>query len=269
MAKVEKILQALKALQNLNYNHERNLMKKLIATSLLLTSLNAYANISSTVTVASNYIWRGLSFSTTNAAAPAAQGLPVLQGTMDYTHSSGFAFGTFVGNSDSTNLTTGTAERDTETDLNASYTYKISDEMTTGLYAFWYNYLNNPDNNSMEYIAFLTWNSVRLDVSHMPKYFGVESANTYAKLGVRHNLTEKFGVLAHVGMSSFEKEVKVLTKNYSDHRVGLFYAATPFTVEVAYTNTDRKTYASEADFNASKEVEMKDKAVTLSISAAL
>lgn len=55
----------------------------------------------------------------------------------------------------------------------------------------------------------------------MPKYFGIESANTYAKLGVRHNLTEKFGVLAHVGMSSFEKEVKVLTKNYSDHRVGL------------------------------------------------
>lgn len=245
-------------------------MKKLIATSLLFTSLNAYANISSTVTVASNYIWRGISFSTTNATAPAAKGFPVIQGTMDYTHSSGLAFGTFVGNSDSTNFqNNGTVERDTETDLNASYTYKISDEMTTGLYAFWYNYLNNPDNNSMEYIAFLTWNSLRLDVSHMPKYFGIESANTYAKLSARHSLTEKFGVLAHVGMSTFEKEVKVLTKGYTDHRIGLFYAAAPFTVEVAYTNTDRKTFGSEADYNASIETEAKDKAVTLSISAAL
>lgn len=245
-------------------------MKKLIAASLLFTSLNSYANISSTVTVASNYIWRGLSFSTTNAAAPAAQGFPVLQGTVDYSHSSGFAFGTFVGNSDSTNFqNNGTVERDTETDLNASYTYKISDEMTTGLYAFWYNYLNNPDNNSMEYIGFLTWNSLRLDISHMPKYFGIESANNYAKLSVRHNLTEKFGVLAHVGLSSFEKEVEVLTKSYTDHRLGLFYSAAPFTVEIAYTNTDRKTYASKADYEASNATEAKDKAVTLSLSAAL
>lgn len=243
-------------------------MKKLIAVAVLFAGLNAFANISSTATIASNYIWRGLSFSTGNASASASTGLPVMQGTIDYAHTSGLAIGAFVGNSDSTNLSTGLVERDTETDLNASYTHKLSEEINAGIYAFWYNYLNNPDNNSMEYLAFVTLNKLRLDISHMPKYFGLDSANNYIKLGIRENLTEKFGVLAHIGFSSFEKEVEVLTKSYSEHRLGVFYLAAPFTVEIAYTNTGRKTYASKTAYQSSTTTDAKDRAVTLALSAA-
>lgn len=233
-------------------------MKKFIVSSLVFLSIGAEANVSSTLTVASNYIWRGLSFSS-GGAAKAATGGAVVQGTFDYTHSSGFAAGTFVGNSDSYNFATATTERDTETDLNVSYTYKMSEASSVGLYAFWYNYLNNPSNNSNEYNAFVTWNSLRFDVAYMPNFFGTESANTYVKLSARHNLAEKFGVVAHVASSSFAEETKVGFKNYMDHRAGLFYSAQPFTVEAAYTNTDRKDL-NDAEFN--------DKAVTLSATAA-
>lgn len=232
-------------------------MKKLLAVSTLFFGLSAQADFSSTVTLASNYIWRGVSFS--SLAGNAAKGAPVIQGTIDYAHSSGFGLGTFIGNVDSYDFDSATTIRDTETDFNGSFIYKISDSMTTGVYAFWYNYLTNPSNNTMEYNAFFSWGSFRLDYSYIPKYFGFESSNNYVRLGFRQNLTEKFGVLAHVGHSTFEDEKKSDIKNYTDHRAGIYVSAAPFTVELAYSNTDRKSFAG---------VEAKDKAMTVSVIAA-
>lgn len=232
-------------------------MKKIIVSLLILAGAVAEANYSSTLTVSSNYIYRGLSFST-NGLPNASSGGPVIQGTIDYTHSSGFALGTFVGNSDTYNFDTRAVERDTETDFNASYTYKVSDDMNTGLYAFWYNYLYNPSNNCMEFNAFLTWQSLRLDVSHIPNFFGTETSNNYIKLSARQLLDEKIGVFAHIGSSSFQDDTKPEYKNYIDHRVGLYYVGQLFTVDIAYSNTDRKKL-NDVPFN--------DKAMTLSATA--
>jgi hypothetical protein len=66
------------------------------------------------------------------------------------------------------------------------------------------------------------------------------------------------GLIAHIGSSSFDDENKVGYKNYLDHRLGIYYTATPFTVETAYSDTDRK------DLNEQK---LNDKAVTISLSA--
>lgn len=234
-------------------------MKKICVIAVLLLSAKAQADFSSTVTVASNYIWRGLSFSSTGAPE-AAKGAPIIQGSMDYAHSSGWALNTFVGNSDSYNFDTTSFEKDTEAELDLTYSYKISDDVTAGLAFYWFNYLVNPSNNSVDYEAYISWKFLRFDASYMPNYFGTESTDTYFKLGLRQNVTEKFGVLAHIGASHFGDDKKVGFKDYVDHRVGLFYSAAPYTIETAYTNTDRK------DLN---DVKQKDQAVTLSIAVTL
>lgn len=77
-------------------------MKKLVIAMLLMVSSYAQAQTSATVTAASNYIWRGISFS--SLGADASKGAPVIQGSFDYAHSSGFGAGLFVGGADTTNL---------------------------------------------------------------------------------------------------------------------------------------------------------------------
>lgn len=233
-------------------------MKKSIAIVILFFCINSNASVSSSVTLASNYIWRGLSFS--SGGQDAAKGLPVVQGAMGYAHSSGFGINTFVGNVDTYNFDTPGFEKDTEAELNASYTYNLSDEVSVGLYILWFNYISNNSNNSMDYEAFFSWKSLRFDVSYMPNYFGTDSADTYLKLSGSHALTEKLGVLAHIGYSDFADNDKVGAKDYLDYRVGIYYSVAPFILETAFTNTDRKDLLGE---------NFKDQAFTMSLNIAL
>lgn len=232
-------------------------MKKILFAGLLLISASAYADYSSTLTVASNYIWRGLSFSA-GGAPDAASGSPVLQGSIDYNHSSGFGLSFFTGNTDTYNFSTSTVEKDTEAEINGTYTYNLSEDVSLGLHLFWFNYLRNSSNNSIDYGGFLRWKMVRLDFSYIPDYFGTKSSDTYVRLTGTHQLSEKLGVIGHVGSTSFDAENKVGYKNYLDYRLGVFYTATPFTVETAFSDTNRKDLADK---------EQNDKAVTISLSA--
>lgn len=215
--------------------------KFLIFLGLTVMSFSAYAEFSSTVTISSNYIWRGQSFSL-GGDGEAASGKPVLQGTIDYAHSSGFGVGIFTGNSDSTDFSGGgaTVVSDTETDININYSYEFNDKVSAGVYAFWYNYIKNPSNNCMEYIAYLSYDYLKLEYSFMPSFFGVESSSHYYKLSFRKNIDEKFGFLAHAGRTSFEDKDLIGYQDYLDYRAGFFFEAKPMTVEIAYTDTDRK-----------------------------
>lgn len=232
-------------------------MRKFLLASFLLVSAPAYADYSSTLTMASNYVWRGLSFST-GGAPDAASGSPVLQGSFDYTHTSGFGLSLFAGNTDTYNYSSSTVEKDTEAEINGTYTYNLNDDMSLGLHLFWFNYLRNSSNNSVDYGGFFRWKMLRLDFSYIPDYFGTESSDTYVRLTGTYQLSEKMGLIAHLGSSTFGDKNKVGYSNYLDHRLGVFYTVAPFTVETAYSDTDRK------DLNDQK---LNDKAVTFSLSA--
>lgn len=231
-------------------------MKKLILLGLTFVSFSAHADFSSTVTAASNYIWRGQSFSLSGVGTEASEGSPVIQGTIDYAHSSGLGIGVFAGNSDSTDFSgnTATVVADTETDININYSYQFNDKVTAGAYAFWYNYIKNPSNNSMEYIIYVTYDFLRLDITHMPTFFGIESSSNYYKLSYKQKLDEKFGILAHYGRTTFEDTDLIGYKDYADYRAGFFFEAKPMTVEIAYTDTDRKDLSDK---------ELNDRAVTI------
>lgn len=230
-------------------------MKKILILGAMLFSLTAQADFSSTVTAASNYIWRGQSFSS-GGAPNASSGKPVIQGTIDYSHSSGFGIGVFAGNSDSTEFTNNSATvvSDTETDIHILYNHDFNENLKAGADIFWYNYLNNPSNNCLEYILYVAYDFLRLDVTHMPSFFGVESTSNYYKLSLRKNIEEKFGVVAHYAYSTFESTQLIGYKDYADYRAGVFFEAKPMTVEIAYTDTNRKDLASK---------KINDKAVTI------
>jgi len=232
-------------------------VRKLLLVCLLSVSAPAFAEYSSTLTMTSNYIWRGLSFSS-GGAPDAASGSPVLQGSFDYAHSSGFGLSLFAGNTDTYNFSTSTVEKDTEAEINGTYTYNLNDEVSMGLHLFWFNYLRNSSNNSVDYGGFLRWKMIRFDFSYIPDYFGTESSDTYVRLTGTHQLSEKMGLIAHLGSSSFGNESKVGYKNYLDHRLGVYYTVAPFTVETAYSDTDRKDLTNQ---------KLNDKAVTISLSA--
>lgn len=235
-------------------------MKSYLALVLVLVGMQAHAEVSSTLTLATNYIWRGMSF-TNSGVTEASKGAPAVQGTMDYSHASGFGLSAFVSNTDSTNFDNGTAiEKDTEADISATYSQALSEDVTVGLGGTWISYVSNPSNNSFDYNGFVSWRFLRLEASYIPKFFGIESSDTYFKLSARHNLTENFGVLGHVGSSSFGDNAKIGFKSYNDYRAGLFLSSGPYNVETAFTSTNRK------DLN---DKEQKDKAVTFSLVMAI
>jgi uncharacterized protein (TIGR02001 family) len=236
-------------------------VKKLFIATMLMVSANAYAETSATVTAASNYIWRGLSFSTNGATTVASQGQAVVQGSFDYSHSSGFAASLFAGAADTTRLIDGSAngatvERDNEFDPTLSYTYAITEDLKVIGAVTRYSYMKNSDNNSTDIQLAFAWRAFRLDGSFMDKYFGAESTDTYVRLSMREPITEKVTFIAAVGNSSFEKEEKVGFKSYTDWRAGLAYNVGSTVVEAAFTDTNRKDLA---------DVEQKDEAVTMSI----
>lgn len=231
------------------------MVKSFLLFALICLSVSAQADFSSTVTLSSNYIWRGQSFSTGGVSTEASSGGPVIQGAIDYVHASGVGLGLFTGNSDSTTFgATPVVVRDTETDINLNYKFQFSDEMSIGGYAFWYNYLKNPSNNSMEYLVYLAYGDFRVDGSYMPTFFGIDSSSTYFKLSYRKKVEEKFGVLAHVGRSIFGDKDLLGYKDYLDYRAGFFFEVKPLTVDIAYTDTDR------ADLSGNR---FKDQAVAI------
>lgn len=231
-------------------------MKKFLLGTLLLVSTNVYAQTSATVIAASNYIWRGLSFST-NGAAEVAKGLPVIQGSFDYAHSSGLGLSLFVGSSDTTNdFTALTVERDSEFSPTVSYTYAMTEDFKVIGAVTQYTYVKNSNNNAIDYQLSFAWKTIRLDGAYMNKYLGTESSDTYVRLSMRQPLDEKLGLVLAVGNSSFSKEAKVGFKNYTDYKAGLFFNAGPAVIEAAYTDTNRKDMADK---------DLKDEAATFSV----
>lgn len=235
-------------------------MKKFLVATLLMVSTNVYAQTSATVTAASNYIWRGLSFS--SLGLEAAKGAPVIQGSFDYAHSSGLGLSMFVGGSDTTNfdLSTPTSvvvERDNEFDPTVSYTYAITEDFKVIAAVTGYLYVKNSSNNSTDYQLSFAWKQFRLDGSYMDNYFGTKSSDTYVRLSMRQPVDEKLGFVLAVGSSTFGDDKKVGFKNYVDYKAGLSYTMGTTVAEAAYTATDR-----DEDYLGNK---LNDKAATISI----
>lgn len=191
-------------------------MKRTLAL-LAFLPFNALAGTSATVTAASNYIWRGVSFSNDQ---------PAIQGSIDYASEIGISAGVWASNSITyrDSAQGGTSVMDSEADVYGTYTHTIGDVGISAT-AFWYNYVKEPRNNALEYILGVAFKQFKFELAYLPKYFAGDSTSTYAKVSVRQPVDEKLSVVAHVGNQDFSNETNAGYKKYIDYKLGAVYSA--------------------------------------------
>lgn len=199
---------------------------------------------SATIYLASNYIFRGQT-QTQNRAA--------IQGSFDVTHASGLGVGGFVSNVDIAFEATPTK---TEADTYVTYNKTLGDH-GFGAMAIWYNYVETPHWNAMEYSLYYRYSFAKLDAMWMPNYFGYDTESFYTRLSLNIPVTAKNGILLSAGHTSFDDDAKVSMKDYQDFKLGVTHTADQFNVEFSFTDTERKNTA---------DVKQKDRALTVILS---
>ncbi len=183
---------------------------------------------SATVVLASDYIYRGLS---------QTFGRPTAQGSLDFTHNSGFGLGFFASN---INLGTdsslpGQSEADAYLDWNRDF-----ETLKVGAMILSSNYVGLAATDSLEYSVFVGWKILKFDFAFMPKYFGVDSTSTYFRLTASVPLQPKDTVILAVGRSHFSDQEKVGFTSYSDFKAGINHTVDGWGTELDWTGTDRK-----------------------------
>lgn len=213
-------------------------------------------SLTSTVTGANNYIYRGMSYS--SQGNQSGQGSPVLQGSLDYMRDDGLAASVFTGNSDTLNFDKGVFERDTELDVFLMYAKPLGD-VTLGVGLNWYTYSTNDSNNFRDTNLNISYKALRLDHNFTDNFSGTGIAFTYTKLQFKPMLTDKVYFVSHLGYCEFADGKAVSTNAYPDYRLGVGHIADGFTKEVSYTNTIGHKDPNEL-------YQYKDQAITLMLS---
>lgn len=235
-------------------------MKYLFLVLLLTSTASQAESLSATVYGASNYIYRGVSFSSNNQPY-ASQGQPVLQGSLDYLGDQGLSASLFTGNVDSFNKDTLSFEKDQEVDVFLSYIKPWSEDLVTSVGVNRFQFLKNSTSSMNEVAASVSYKIVKLDVSHSPNYSNIDSSLTYSKISSKIPLTNNFLALAHVGYSAFSQGPLVDSDlNYLDYRLGVGIVDKDFSLEISYTNTLNRKDAF------SRQVENKDQAMSINFS---
>ena len=209
------------------------------------SALNPHAGLTSsaTVTIASSYIYRGISQSS---------GRPVVQGSLDLSHASGFGLGVFGSNIDLGGPgEPSSAELDAYLDFNSdlqSFKYGFMLNST--------NFIDRPTYNSFELSGYLSFQFLKLDVSYMPRYFGGDSSSLYSRLTGTLPMTSKDALLLACGYSAFDHVTTVGFHNYFDFKAGINHTVDQWGAEIDWTSTNRKNLEGGG---------MKDQAVSFSL----
>lgn len=227
-------------------------MKKLVVIGLMALSASpAFAKVSSKVTAASDFIWRGLDI--TNSA-------PAVQGGINYLHDSGFSAGIWASNQ---TLITGVATDQTAGTAGylfnpyVAYGKDFGDINVSGMLVY-YNFSPGASHaNSLEAVVSAAMHGAKLSLNYMPNYFGTQSSDLYANLSYKLDLDKDFGILAAVGYTSYSDESKVVAatvtggyaalSSYMDWKLALQHASSDgVTVELGYTdmNGQLQSYAT-------------------------
>ena len=244
-------------------------MKKLVLGSFLLMSSTAFgAGASGYAKLASNYIWRGLSFSENN---------PAIQLSTNYEHDSGIygnLFGSNLKFAEST-LYEGYSTR--EMDLTLGYKKTLGD-VVANVFVNRYEFIDRSEISAFEYSTYLTYKNLTFEYSYMPDWFGYNSISHYLRLGGYYDLDSKYTVIAGVGRNEQSKTKRtqdaggtwsgVGFTSYFDYYLGLqIKESGGFIYEFLYTNTNRDTisYDSADPADDGKYTRADDQSLTVSL----
>lgn len=221
-----------------------NLSKALMAAGLMTAAAAAHAGVTGNVAFTTDYLFRGVSQSSNNAA---------VQGTLSYAHDSGF-YATAWGSS----IASGAGGLELDTLL--GYAGK-SGEVGYDVGVMRYNYPGLNDNTSgqvnsddlvtpvdadyNEIYASVSYVGAKLGVNYSPDYFLESDEFLYVYLDYAKEVSG-IGLFAHVGMNMFDSELKMnqalfttgTDDGYMDYKVAVSKALEGVTFELAYMGSD-------------------------------
>lgn len=176
--------------------------------------------LTAAIIIASSNVFRGI---------PASDNRTIISGGFDYVNS-GLTGGFYFTNSPLPSTSVATPYLGwnfNRIDWSAGVNFKL------------YSYAKNHGIDSFESKAKISFRSTTFEISHIPKFFGVETEHVYSNLSTRLGIGNKLLVTSWVGYSSFSNEVARTCRSYFDYKVGLAYASSEFNIELAYTDTNR------------------------------
>lgn len=173
--------------------------KTLIATAMLAATATAQAEISANVSMASDYVFRGIS-QTDNQMA--------LQGGFDYEHESGLYIGTWASNVDSSLFNNG-RDPQLEVDLYAGYSGSLSEAIGYDLGYLRYQYPSASSVGTNEWYASGSYStdgygdlSLKINYSPELKFLPSDQSAWYLDAGYETTLPwYEIGFSAHFGYS--------------------------------------------------------------------
>lgn len=229
----------------------------LVVTMLMATS--AFAQLSTKLTVATNYISRGMS-NTSTGSGYNSSGSPVIQGSLDY-QLGDLTASVFTSACDSVNLKTFALEKDTEVDYTLNYSKKVGD-WTLGGFITHYAFMRNEGDATTVWDVNVMWLFARVDYVYTGNYAGSKSSLAYTNLSLFLPISDKVMLSGSMGRSVWGTEANLGMSSYNDHKLGIRMTMSP-TVEgeMAYTNT-----SGRKDLIFTNQEVTTDKALTFSIS---
>ena len=195
--------------------------------------------VTANVTLASDYIFRGISQS---------QHMPALQGGFDYAHSSGLYVGTWASNVAWVNTKDNNS---LESDFYAGYRGGFATDFTYDLGALHYFYPGNkngmgPSPDSTEVYASVGWKFITLKYNYtVSKYLfawgdqngtGKDNRGSgYLDLAANYDLGDGWGINGHVGRQNIKNYSHA---TYTDWKLGVTKDVGFGVVGLAYTDTN-------------------------------
>lgn len=193
----------------------------LVAIGLLLATAAANADVTATVTATSDYDFRGI---TQTAQDPA------LQGSVDYSHSSGFYAGAWASNVDFGDC----CDENIEVDVYAGF--RGGETVTYDVGAIYYTYPGADSINYPEIYAGIGYKWLSGKVWYSNDFGNGEESAFYYEGNVAVPLPANFAASAHVGYSDGDYWDRYYGGGYMDWNVGVTYALGHFTLGLKYVD---------------------------------
>jgi uncharacterized protein (TIGR02001 family) len=199
-------------------------MKWLFAALALLVGGVADAGVSATVTVSSDYDFRGISLTARN---------PEIAGSLDYAHDSGAYLGAWASNVDFGDC----CDENVEVDYYAGYGLGSEGGPTWSIYGVWYSYpgadVNGENIDYPEINAGVAWNWFTGKVWYSWDYNSTGDAGFYTEAAGTFPLPMEFSVTAHAGYS-FGDYWSNIDSEYYDWSIGVGRSFGHFSVALKY-----------------------------------
>lgn len=180
----------------------------LLAAGLLAAAIpDARADVSSTVSLSSDYDFRGMTQSALD---------PALSASLDWSNEAGFYLGAWASNVDFA------TESEIELDAVAGYGGQINDDTGFDIGAVYYSYWPDDDDyNYAEFYAGLSYKGLSAKAWHAPDYFNSGESAFYVEAEATIPLPEDFALTLHAGYNYGDYWKNVYGSNFVDYSIGV------------------------------------------------